>query len=193
MTLSRRERYIAAAALAAIVLLAADHYVLTPLLESRSRAGEEKLTVSAEIARATNLLAREKAMEAKWKGMVAGGLSSQSSDAESRILHALRDWAQSSGVGLTSVRPERVTQNGELQEESFQAVGSGPMKAIVQFLFEVEQSPLPLRIKELQLGLRKQGVDDLSLQLRVSTVYTAPPKDKKPAGAPPRAQGGEEA
>lgn len=190
MTLSKRERYIAAAAVAALVVLAGDHYVLTPLLDSRARLGADKLALAADIERDANLLAREKVMASRWNEMVTGGLSEAPADAESRTLRALRNWAQDSGVVVASVRPERVTQGGDLHEESFQATGSGPMKAVVQFLWQVEHSPLPLRVKELQLGLRKEGVDDMSLQIRLSTVYVAPAKPKQAEAAPPHPQGG---
>jgi len=190
MTLSRRERYIAGVAVAALVVLAGDHYIAAPLLESRGRLEADRLALAVDVARNTNLIAREKVVASKWNEMLNSGLSEAPADAESRTLRALRNWAQDSGVSLASVRPERVAQSSaDLQEESFQAAGSGTMKAVVQFLWQVEHSSLPLRIKELQLGLRKEGVDDLSLQLRLSTAYVAAAKPKQ-AEAVPRPQRG---
>jgi len=191
MTLSKRERYIAALALAALALFAADRYLLAPLLDSHARLRAERLVLASDIDRATNLLTRHEALARKWDEMVASGLSDEPSDAESQTLRALRNWAQDSGLALASLRPERATQGSDLQEESFQAAGSGPMKAVVQFLWQVEHSPLPLRIRELQLGLRKEGADDLSLQLRLSTIYLASSERRQAEAAVPPPQGGE--
>jgi hypothetical protein len=35
----------------------------------------------------------------------------------------------------------------------------------------METTDLPLRVHELQLGARREGADDLSLQVRASTLY----------------------
>ncbi len=47
------------------------------------------------------------------------------------------------------------------------------MSAVGPFLWRLETTPLPLRIKELQLGSRRDGEDDLSLTLTVSALYLA--------------------
>ena len=62
---------------------------------------------------------------------------------------------------------------GELQEITFLAAGTGPMSAVAGFLWRLESSPLPVRVADLQLGTRKEGADDLSLQVRISALCQA--------------------
>ena len=52
-----------------------------------------------------------------------------------------------------------------------QAAGTGSMNAVSRFLWRVETAGIPLRVKEMQLGSRKEGADDLTVQLRLSTIY----------------------
>ena len=61
---------------------------------------------------------------------------------------------------------------------------NGGMAAVAGFLWRVESAKLPLRIKDVQIGGR-EGSDDLSLQMQVSTLYLAPPSTKAPAAAKP--------
>ena len=82
----------------------------------------------------------------------------------------VRDWSQEARLSLSSLRPERMKDKGELQEITFRTSGTGPMSAVTGFLWRLESSPLPIRVMELQLGTRKEGTDDLSLQLRISAL-----------------------
>ena len=68
-----------------------------------------------------------------------------------------------------------------MREITFQAAGTGPMSAVARFLWRMETAPFPLRVEELQVGARREGTDDLSLQLRVSTLYLAA-EQQRPAG-----------
>ena len=120
-------------------------------------------------------------MEQEWKEMLEAGLKRDVSEAESQVLHAVRNWSQESGLALSSVKPQRIAQEGDLQEITFQAAGTGSMRSVARFLWQLETAPLPLKVKELQLGSRKEGADDLSLQLRISALYL--PAEPQPSTA----------
>jgi hypothetical protein len=181
MFLSKRERFIIAAAVIVVALLVLDRYVVSPLLECCDRAAARKEGVLADIQRGQDLLARKREIGPKWREMIAGGLKRDPAEAESQILHAVGDWARDAGLKMSSVKPERMPDKRSLQEISFQAAGTGPMNAVARFLWRLETSKVPIRIKELQLGSRKEGTDDLTLQLRLSTLYQAP---EPPAPSP---------
>jgi hypothetical protein len=57
------------------------------------------------------------------------------------------------------------------------------MEAVARLLWRMETTELPLRISEVQIGSRRDGADDLSLQLMASTLYLEPQ-----AAAPARAE-----
>lgn len=170
MVLSKREKYVAAIAIAALAALLLDAYALTPFLERRARVHDEKQRLELELARAGALIARRGLLEAKWNEMLASGMKAQRADAESQVLHALRDWSEDCGLSLSSLKPERAQQNGRLQQIPFQAAGTGPMRAVARFLWQLESAPLPIKVSQLQLGARREGADDLSLQLRITAL-----------------------
>jgi hypothetical protein len=97
-------------------------------------------------------------------------------------MHAVQNWSQEAGLKITSLKPERLPDKRSLAEISFQATGTGNMNAVSRFLWRIETAKVPIRVKELQVGSRKEGADDLTLQLRFSTLYQAPQRSL-PGGA----------
>jgi hypothetical protein len=52
------------------------------------------------------------------------------------------------------------------------------MRSLAQFLYQVETTSLPLQVKDLQISSRREGEDDMSLQVGISAIYLslqAPP------------------
>ncbi len=186
MILSNRERLIIAAT--AVVGAAAVVYlfVVTPITDLRDAADKQVQTLQGEILRNENLLGRKAGVDENWKKMTGMSLKRDPTEAESQILHALDDWAREAGLKIVSVKPERASDREKskkaIQEISFQAAGTGTMAAVKLFLFRVEKSKIPLRIKELQLSSRKEGADDLTLQLRLSTLYESVQPAVTPTG-----------
>ena len=193
MILSRRERLIIAATLIAVAALVLDRYAVTPLLDARDAAEVQKQSLLDEMDRGQAMLASEREIGSKWQKMVAAGLKQDPTEAESQVLHAVGDWAMEAGLRLSSLKPDRVPEKKHLQEINFQATGTGSMNAVARFLWRVETAGIPIRLKELQLGSRKEGTDDLTLQLRLSTIYQAgQPAAPSEAGVPGHTTGGDE-
>ena len=174
MVLSKRERYIAAIALGAIALLVLDRYLVSPGLDRWAQLQVDRQQALERMERATALFARRGQIGRQWNDLLAGGLNTDPANAERIALHALRDWAQRTGLSISSVKPERQSEEGELREIEIDAVAVGPMSAVGQFLWHVETAQFPMRIRELQLGSKKDGLDDLSLTLKLSLLYFAP-------------------
>jgi Tfp pilus assembly protein PilO len=193
MILSRRERLIIAATLIAVAALVLDRYAVTPLLDARDAAEVQKQGLLDEMDRGRTMLASEREIGPKWQKMVAAGLRRDPTEAESQVLHAVGDWAMEAGLRLSSLKPDRAPEKKHLQEINFQATGTGSMNAVSRFLWRVETAGIPIRVKELQLGSRKEGTDDLTLQLRLSTIYQAGrPAAPSEAGVPGHTTGGDE-
>jgi hypothetical protein len=62
---------------------------------------------------------------------------------------------------------------------------------VARLLWRVQTATIPIKVTELQISARKEGTDDLSFQVRTSTVY-APPRSARatPAGARSNLSGG---
>ncbi len=173
MILSKRERLIMVLTLAAVSILVLDHYVLTPLLDGRSSLQARKARLQGDMEQADRLLTRRQQVDQRWRQMLTGSLKRDPGEAESQILHALGNWSEQTGLNLSSIRPERSTEKTDVREITFHISGSGSMNSISRFVWCLETAEIPIKVKILRLGSRKEGTDDLSFQFRFSTLYLA--------------------
>jgi Tfp pilus assembly protein PilO len=172
--LSKRERYILICTLCVIGGLIFYLYVASPYWDTRNSWLKEKGRLADKISSANAILDQSKQLTPEWQEMQKGGLKSSPSEAESAVLRAVREWLTSAGMGLASVKPERLPVKGELQEIAYQVSATGSMAQVSQFLWLAYSTSLPVRVEEAQLAARKPGTDDLSLTVRLNGIYAAP-------------------
>lgn len=170
MGLSKRERVIALMAIVMVSGLFADYVIVTPGLKRLRETKDQKKQLLGELTEARNLFERRRLMERKWKTMLSDGLRNDA-EAESRVARALDDWSQNARLTLTSVKPERMAGEKGLNEMAFVVAGRGQLGSVAHFLYKVETSELPIKIKDMQLGSTSESGDSMSLQLRLSALY----------------------
>lgn len=184
--MSKRERYILIVTLSVVGVLALDYFVYTPLTDARDRLLTQHDKLSRELGEMQKKITASQKADKRWKEYRAAGLSSDPSATESRFLNAIGSWSRDSGLPLLSIRPERTIVNQGVHELSFHATADGSMRAISRFLYRLETSEIPVRIQELQISSRTDGSDDLTMQIRLSTIWeerkiAAATTGKKPA------------
>ncbi len=181
MILSKRERTIVGLTVAVLALLLADRFLLSPVLDRRARIDAETGECRIELQKADGLFAQKRRLVPRWREMTDSGLGTGAPAAESRMLHAIRDWAQEAELNLSSVKHERTELERQFQKITWRAAGTGSMAAVSRFLFRIEESPLAVRISDLQVGARQEGSDALAIQVGISTLcMTARPEQEKP-------------
>jgi hypothetical protein len=190
MVLSKRERVIIAGSVLVLGALGLDQFALTPLLDAWDKTQAQKRGLQSEMTRSQAALKSGRELGPKWREMTAAGIKLDPAEAESQALHAIRDWAAESGVALAMLKPDRLTDKTQLPAISFQANAVGSMDGIGKWLWRMQYAKVPMRITELTLSSRKEGTDDLTATLRLSTLYmtaqastAAPAKGARPARA----------
>lgn len=175
MIMSEREKKIGFATVIVLVVLLLDRFLLTPYLVKRDRLYSEQQNLEVELRNAGRTLAQWREMAPVWEDFLkldkeaVGGAGS-----ENETLNAIRNWAEQGGMLLSLLKPEGKNKKGELDESVFQVVGTGSMESISRFLWSVENVDFPvLKIKELQFASRREGIDNLTLQLRIGELHPA--------------------
>ena len=187
MVLSKREKYIVICTVAILAVFVLDRYALIPLLDMREDTRIRKQQVSAQWNKAFGLLDRRELLEKRWRTYTEQGICENASDTTGRVLHDVQNWSAQYGVNLSSITPDRVSSKEEenFQEITFLVSGTGTMNAIGHFLYQLEHTTLPLRLKDIQLSSRQEAADDMSLQVRVSAIHFAKESEKAPEPAGP--------
>jgi hypothetical protein len=171
MVLSQREKYIAIATAAVLLLFVLYNFVLTPVMDAGDRIGSEKGRLLTKLEQAQRIFDRRDQVTAQWGEMKAGGLGTDPSAIESRVLNAVRQWSEDCRLPISTVKPDRDKGDGDLRKIFFNLALTGDMESVVRFLWEVENCELPLRVKEFQLGSRGADGSALSLQIKLSALY----------------------
>lgn len=172
MVLSKRERYIVIGTALVVFVLVLDTFALSPLMEARDATTKEKNDLTVEMARGRATLKQASDLAPRWLEINKSGLKDDPGDAESQVLHSMRDWMEKSRVEIALLKPERLTDKTQLPQVVIQASGNGTMDSIARLLWRIQTATIPIRITELQISARKEGADDLSVQLRLTTVYS---------------------
>jgi hypothetical protein len=168
--LSKRERYIALGTAAAIGLLLLDQFVLTPYQKLRDSVDVDHAKAVNDLAQADLLFSQQRKLRPVWNQILSGGLKTDVSTAESQALRAILDWTRSAGVKLVAVTPERTVQQDQFRVISFSVKISGSMAAVSRLVWAMESATIPVRLTEIRVNSPREGTDDLSAQLSVSTL-----------------------
>lgn len=174
MKLSKRERYIGIATGSVLGLLVLDSLIITPWMETRADLARRLEAAREEMTRAEQTFTNLRRANRRWAELAGETLPSDASTAEGQLLNALGDWAEDSGLSVSAVRPDRTGGSNGFGRVTLRASGTGRMRQVTEFLWNVEAADVPVRMEELQVATRKPGEDDLSLQFTLATIYLQP-------------------
>ena len=187
MVLSKRERYIGIVTVAVLAILVLDQFILSPALERIETLDADIELASEEMRGAQALFQASMKANREWSAIAGDALSRAGSgagggDQESRVLNAVREWAQEEGMRLPSVIPQPMQQEQGFNKSVLRATGSGSLSQIGRFLYRLQTTSMPVRITDMQLGATKDGTDELSLNVGIATISPSPDASQ-PGGA----------
>jgi Tfp pilus assembly protein PilO len=177
VVLSKRERYIAIATALVVGILVLDQFILSPLMAQKEIVDVRIAEAQQQLANANQLFAKARSANRNWREM-SGTVERSASDAESRVLNNVRQWAQDEGMNLASVKPERTERDKDFDRITFRATGTGGMQQIGRFLYRIETASMPVRVTDLLLSTRKEGTDDLAITVGIATISLAPEPER---------------
>jgi Tfp pilus assembly protein PilO len=181
--LSKRERIIAVVAIAAVGFLVLNKFLIAPVADRLEQIETRKQQLQVELNEAQNLFQRRRLLEKEWKAMLAEGLRNEV-EAESTIARAIDGWSRETSLTLSSVKPDRVAGDKGLTEITFVVAGTGTLEAVAQFLWRVETTLLPIKVKDMQLGSSNESGQSMSVQLRLSAICLSTEKQQPPQEKP---------
>jgi hypothetical protein len=185
VTLSKREKYIAIGMGTAIAIWGLDALLLSPYIDQRSSLVAQQDVGNQRLKDATVLFARRQSLQKIWNDMQKGGLKSDTSAADTQAQHAVLDWFNGSGVNLVALKSDpHISQEGKFQVIKYHIQGEATMRQAAMLLWAMETATIPVRVDDLSFKPRgKEGMDDLTVELGISTLSINPDADKpsKPA------------
>lgn len=169
--MNAREKRIAAIAGLIIGAFALDRAFVSPLLARYSDAQQRIETATQELASAAQLFDNELRAQRRASEMAGDTLTSDASAAESQLLNAARLWAQQSGLELNSLKLDRAEMQQGFGKLTARAAASGRNESLARFLYAVQHSRIPVRVVDISVTSRREGSDDLNVQIGLATIY----------------------
>lgn len=172
---NNRQRLLAILAGVAVLLLVLDRVVLTPLTKNWQARTAEIVQLKKYVANGRGLLERAERTQSLWQEMQGQALPKDPAQAEQELVSAFDRWGRASNIELGSIKPQWKKGQGDrysLLECRIDA--SGSLTTLARFLYEVERSPMALRIESIELSARDNNGQRLSLALLVSGLRLTP-------------------
>ncbi|MCK4998233.1 MAG: hypothetical protein KAS23_01820 [Anaerohalosphaera sp.] len=171
MGFSKREKIILIFCIVAVLALIADRYVFSAMMEGRSELKDQRQELLAELEESRAIIERRKLLSNKWDQMIEAGLKGNPSETEVIVLGYIKDSSSNNNVKLASIQPERIQENAELGEIEFVLSGVGSISSVTGFLWDIETSPIPLKVATMQLSAADESGNQMTIQLRISSIY----------------------
>jgi hypothetical protein len=172
---ANRQQWLAIAAGAVVALFALDRFVVTPLTQSWKKRNEAIAQLEKAIAAGRLALDREQVTRGRWNNMRKNTLPANASQAEQEVLRAFDKWSQESRISVSSIKPQwkrGATDDYSVLECRVDAAGT--LSTLTRFLYEVERSPMALRIESVEIAARDSSGSQLALGLSVSGLRLQP-------------------
>jgi len=176
MKIKNRQDFLVVMPLAAAGLFVAVNFILTPLGGWWSARSKQIQDLREKVKAGQALVNRESVIRSQWSDMQAGALPADNSLAEQQLLKALDTWHTDTGAELASIMPQWKSDSTNYMTVSCRVELGGTMGTLSRYLYELEKSPLALRVDTVELSAHDNNGQQLTLGLEVNGLaLTQPP------------------
>lgn len=180
LNLPPRQKLLVIGAGAMVALFVLNSILIEPLTKTYQAHAAEIAKLKNDVARGRNAIARAKTTEKTWDDMKAQALPRDPAQAEQDVISAFDRWGRANNIELSSIRPQ--WKRGAKDTYSLlecRVDASGTIPTLSRFIYEVEHSPLALRIDSVEMTSRDDYGQKLTLGLIVSGLRLAPLERKQ--------------
>lgn len=170
-----RHRLLIIIAAVGLLLLILDAVLFEPLIGVWKANAIEITRLQKSVNDGRALVARGPQLERTWADMQANALAKEPAQAEQDVISAFDRWGRANQIELGSIRPQwkrGATDRSSLLECRVDATGT--ISSLSRFLYELERSPLALRVDSVELSARDDSGYKLTLALVVSGLRLSP-------------------
>jgi hypothetical protein len=175
MVLNKREKNIGIGAIAALVLLAVNSFVINPYFEKLKAIDDEMEIAGKSLSDAQALMGKQARLQKVYKQMEDGGLLRDQSHAQNQASSGLSEWAREAGIE-PNFPAASTTQDGPFMitktNVTFTVTGNDSMRSLSRMLWALESTRIPIRLNDMSINAVHEGTDQLSVKLDVSVLYT---------------------
>lgn len=168
MKIQNRQQFLVVLTIAAAALFVGVNFIIEPLGGWWSSRQKQIRELRVQVAEGRQLIKREDGIRRRWTEMQTNSLPANTSVAESQLLKAVDDWSRSSGADVTSLMPQWKSDSTNYLTLTCRVETSGDLGALTKFLYDLENSPMALRLDAVELGGRDKEGQQLTLGVEIN-------------------------
>jgi Tfp pilus assembly protein PilO len=173
---NKREKLLILAAALCVVILLGDKFIISPMLNLWKTRAARIAALEESLNKGTVLTDREETLTQRWQEMQGRSLTNGASSAENQVLNRVSDWARTSGLNVTSLRPRWIDEGQEARKLEFSLSATGSMESVVRFLYELERDPLAIRLEDVELATHDEQGREITLSARFTGLIVSEEK-----------------
>jgi hypothetical protein len=178
MNPQKRQQLLIVLTVIVVGIYAADMIIVEPLLKWWSARSSTIAQLREEVKQGTTLIEREALIRGRWDGMSTNTLPANSAQAEQQVLRAVDSWAKATGTEISDILPQWKDDSDNYSTLNCRVEAGGTLGTLGRFLYEIERSPMSLKLDSVQLRSRDDTGRVLTLNLQISGLVLA--KTSKP-------------
>lgn len=178
MNPQKRQQFLVILTVIVVGIYAADMIIVEPLLSWWSSRARTIAQLRTDVKEGSMLIQREEGIRARWEDMRTNTLPSKSSAAEQQVFRGVDAWAKESGAEISDILPQWKDDTDDYGTLNCRIEAGGGLSALGRFLYEIEKSPMALKLDSVQVRSRDDNGTKLTLNLQISGLVLA--KTQKP-------------
>jgi hypothetical protein len=152
-----RQKVLLIATASVIALYVLDAVLITPLTTTWKTHAAEIVKLQKDVARGRGLIERGPQTQRKWTEMQAGALPKDAAQAEQDLISAFDRWGRENRIELGSIKPQWKRGTDRYSTLECRVDATGTLATLSRFLYELEKSPIALRVDSVELTARDEG------------------------------------
>ncbi len=168
MNVKNREQLLIIISITAVVLLAGDKFVMSPLIASWKERSAAIVDLRKNVEHGKQVRERESFVERRWQEMKSNTLSNDVSVAENQMLKAFDRWSQDSRISISSIKPQWKHSSEDYVTMECRVDAFGSLSTLTRFLYNIEKDPLAIKVDAVEISSRDNTGNQMSLGLLVS-------------------------
>jgi hypothetical protein len=174
MKIKNRQQMLMVLTIAAVGLYVGVDFVYTPLSDWWDTRATEIRELRQKVSDGNQLIKRDAGIRNHWSDMQSNALPANTSLAEQQVLKSFDVWSRASGAELTGIMPNWKNDATNYMTLDCRVEAGGTLGTLTRFLYEIENSPVPLRLDSVELGAHDSTGQTLTLGLEINGLALLP-------------------
>jgi Tfp pilus assembly protein PilO len=176
MEIKNRQQLLIVLTIVAAALLVGVDFVYTPLSGWWTARAAQIKDLRGRVHDGKMLIRDENGLRGEWANMQTNALPANTSLAEQKVFTSFDDWSRNSGAEITTIMPQWRNDATNYMTLDCRVEVAGDLGMLSKFLYEIESSPMALRVDSVELGSHDTAGQQLTLGLEIDGLALIPAK-----------------